>query len=143
MTTQHKSKGKDLELTILHLFKRYQAKNIFCMRINERKISTGQVVEKSPFDFIVYSNGIVYGFDTKETHQDTINIKTNFKLHQIQAMLQIEANQGHGFFLVYFFNTTQLIKFPAKDVFAAMQKEIKSLKPEDGYKTKLDFLGVL
>ena len=137
------TKGKDLELTILHLFKRYQAMNIFCIRLNERKISTGQIVEKSPFDFLVYHDGIVYGFDAKECHDNYINIKGNLKLHQIEAMFQIEANQGHGFFLVYFFNFQKLIKFPAKEVFAAMQKEIKSLRPEDGTETKLDFLGVL
>jgi penicillin-binding protein-related factor A (putative recombinase) len=136
-------KGKDLEKTILELFKHYEEKDIFCLRIHEHRVASGMVVEKSPFDFLVYHDNIIYGFDTKECSGKTINIKTNMKLHQLEAMLQIDKNGGEGFFLVYFYLTKQLIKYDCKVVLQVMKENSKSLSPDDGEEVKLDFLGVL
>ena len=136
-------RGKDLEKTILELFKHYKEKGIFCMRIHEHRLGTGVVVEKSPFDFLVYHDGTVYGFDTKECAGDTVNIKTNFKTHQIEAMLEVMHNGGQGFFLIYFFKHTMLCKITADTVLELMKQGRKSVGPEDCQPTSLDILGAL
>lgn len=135
MTTTRR--GKVLEKTITELFKRYESKGIFCMRVHEAP----HHAEKAPFDFIVYRNGSLHAFDTKECAGDAVNIKGNLKLHQVDAMCTIWKNGGNGFFMIYFKNHNKLTFVPVKQVLDAIAINKKSIHVDECEETSIDFLG--
>ena len=135
------SKGKTLERTINKLLKMYKKQGIFALRIHEHRIASGAIIEKSPFDYIVFRNGEMYGFDAKETNDPAINIKSMLKLHQIDAMNEIRINGGKGFFLVYFKTQKVVSILPVEIVLEKIAENKKSIKPEEGIIIPgLDFL---
>lgn len=126
------SKGKKLERTINKLLKKYQEQGIFAIRLHEHRIASGAIVEKNPFDYIVYHNGTMYGFDAKETFDTAINIKSMLKPHQIDAMNEVRRNKGKGFFLVYFKTQKIVSILPVETVLKKITENKKSIKPEEG-----------
>ena len=139
----HSNRGKSLEKTVNELFKHYEQKNIFCMRVYEPRTSTGIIYDKSPFDFMVFYNKQIYAFDAKETHGNSINIKGNLKIHQIDALRIIQEQGGIAFFLIYFTDTKELKKISIENVIERIANNQKSIKREECISSKLDFLGVL
>ena len=137
MTTTQR--GKALEKTIQELFKHYHSKGIFCMRVHEAP----HHAEKAPFDFLVYHKSILYVFDTKECNADSINIKGNLKLHQIDAMANVWKNGGVGFFMIYFKQHQKLAKIDVKQVLDLIAKGDKSIHVDNCKEVKIDFLGEL
>jgi len=139
--TSHSNRGMSLEKMIEELFKHYEQKGIFCHKLIVKEVN-GIKVEKSPFDFIVYYNGILYAFDTKNCESKSISVN-NFKLHQIKALTDVNNQKGDAFFLVYFNSISQLEKIPVQEVKDLISSGHRSISPDERRKVKLDFLGVL
>ena len=136
-------KGKKLERTINELLKRYKKKGIFAIKIPEAKTTKGVFTQKSPFDYIIFYDSKLYAFDAKENKTSTINIKSMFKEHQIDALHKVWLQKGEAFFLVYFTTLKVLVRYDIEIVLKAITNNIKSLKPEDGEILKgLNFLEV-
>lgn len=96
------------------------------------------IVEGESFDFEIFHNGKLYAFDAKTCHSGQWNIATNAKLKQVKSLTDLAAHGAEAFFLVYFVNVRELVRFdvPLPDK--------KSLTPDDGVILKnLDILGIL
>lgn len=137
----HANRGMDLEKTVEKLFEHYEQLNIFCHKLEVKEVD-GIKIKKSPFDFIVHHNGIMYGFDTKNCQNGSMGI-ANFKLHQIKAMSMVKAQGGDGFFLVYFADIGQLEKIDVDEVIKLKSEGAKSIRPDIRRQTPLDFLKIL
>lgn len=137
------NRGKALERTINELFKNYKANGIFCLRIQEARTSTGIIYEKSCFDYLVFHNNKLHAFDAKQINGSAINIKTNLKTHQIDALNIVHHNKGEAFFLIYFTTHKKLTKISIQEVLDIISKGEKSVHINQCTETKLDFLGVL
>ena len=141
ITMSQANRGMQLEKSVEELFKHYEQRGIFCLKIEVKEVN-GVRVKKSPFDFIVHYDGVMYGFDAKNCQNGNIGI-ANFKLHQIKALTDVENQKGEGFFLVYFADIKQLEKIPVEEVIALKAKGIKAITPDVRRKTPLDFLKIL
>lgn len=134
-----KNRGKQLEKTITELFKHYREKGIFCIKLHEAP----NHFEKSPFDFLIFYNKQMYAFDAKECAGSSINIKTNLKEHQIDAMNLIVHQRGQAFFLIYFNAHKKLTKLYVHELLKLIKEGHKSVHMDQCLECKLDILGVL
>lgn len=61
---------------------------------------------------------------------------------QVKALLDVEANGGEAFFLVYFTKSKELVKFYVKKVQSAIINGDKKIFPSDGEATTINILGI-
>lgn len=137
----HANRGMELEKTIEKLFEHYEQKGIFCHKLEVKEVD-GVRIKKSPFDFIVHYDGVMYAFDAKHCKKGNINM-SNFKLHQVKALDTVQSQKGVGFFLVYFADIKQLEIITVDQVKLFMGNSQSSIKPDVTRKTPLDFLKIL
>lgn len=135
------NRGKSLEYAINKLFERYASHGIHCQKNHPEQLYSGEIVKKHGFDFQILYNGKFYAFDAKECKQARWPLSLA-KPHQLKALLDVAANGGEAFFLVYFTQQHLLIKFAAKLVQSSIINTVKSLAPQDGEPTNLNLLGI-
>lgn len=135
------NRGMQLEKSVEELFLHYEQRGIFCLKIEVKEVN-GIRIKKSPFDFIVHYNKIMYGFDAKNCQNGNIGI-ANFKLHQIKALTDVSDQGGVGFFLVYFADIKQLELIPVEEIARLKAKGLKAIAPDVKRKVPLDFLQIL
>lgn len=134
-------RGKMLEKAVRILFARYESRGIHCQQNHPEQLYDGTLTKKHGFDFQILYNGKFYAFDAKECNLNAWPLD-KAKPHQLKALLDVEANGGEGFFLVYFTKLNQLVKFNAKKVQKAIINKEYILPPSAGEKTTINILGV-
>lgn len=139
--TTYGNRGKSLESAVKKLFASYESRGIHCQQNFPEQLSDGTKVKRHGFDFQILHNGKFYAFDAKECALNAWPLD-KAKPHQVKALLDVNANGGEGFFLVYFTNLKELVKFDAKIVQTALINGQKKLPPTSGEKTTLNILGV-
>lgn len=139
--TTYGNRGKSLESAVKKLFASYESRGIHCQQNFPEQLSDGTKVKRHGFDFQILYNGKFYAFDAKECALNAWPLD-KAKPHQVKALLDVKANGGEGFFLVYFTNLKELVKFDAKIVQTALINGQKKLPPTSGEKTTLNILGV-
>ena len=135
------NRGKELERAVLKLFERYAERGIHCQQNHPKQLHDGTLVERHGFDFQIFYAGRFIAFDAKECVRRRWPLD-KATLHQVKALLDVEANGGEAFFLVRFKTLGQLVKFPAHLVQTALASGVPSLTPGDGTATSLNILGV-
>lgn len=139
--TQYGNRGKTLEKAIKKLFESYESRGIHCQQNHPEQLHDGTLVKRHGFDFQILHNNKFYAFDAKECALPAWPLD-KAKPHQVKALLDIDANGGEAFFLVYFTKRKDLIKFDVKKVQDALINGSKKLVPADGEETTINFLGV-
>lgn len=139
--TQYGNRGKTLEKAIKKLFESYESRGIHCQQNHPEQLHDGTLVKRHGFDFQILYNNKFYAFDAKECALPAWPLD-KAKPHQVKALLDVDANGGEAFFLVYFTKNKELIKFDVKKVQDALINGSKKLVPADGEETTINFLGV-
>jgi penicillin-binding protein-related factor A (putative recombinase) len=139
--TTYGNRGKSLESAVKKLFTSYESRGIHCQQNFPEQLSDGTKVKRHGFDFQILYKSKFYAFDAKECALNAWPLD-KAKPHQVKALLDVIANGGEGFFLVYFTNLKELVKFDAKNVQTALINGQKKLPPTSGEKTTLNILGV-
>lgn len=139
--TNFANRGKSLEHAVKELFKQYEKLGIHCQQNHPEMLSDGTYVRNHGFDFQMLYRGTFYAFDTKECARANWPLD-KAKLHQLKAMLDVEAQGGIAFFLVYFKYQGKLVKFKASLIRDLLTNNIKSVSPEMGEATSMNLLGV-
>lgn len=139
--TTYGNRGKSLESAVKKLFASYESRGIHCQQNFPEQLSDGTKVKRHGFDFQVLYNGKFYAFDAKECALKAWPLD-KAKPHQVKALLDVKANGGEGFFLVYFTEMKELVKFDAKIVQTALINGQKKIAPTEGEKTTINILGV-
>lgn len=135
------NRGKQLELAVRALFARYAERGIHCQQNHPRQLHDGTLVERHGFDFQIFYRGQFIAFDAKECHRRRWPLD-KATLHQLKALLDVEANGGEAFFLVRFVTLRKLVKYPAPMVKMALASGVPSLQPSDGIETTLNILRI-
>jgi recombination protein U len=139
--TTYGNRGKSLESAVKKLFESYESRGIHCQQNHPEQLHDGTLVKRHGFDFQILYNSKFYAFDAKECALPAWPLD-KAKPHQVKALLDIDANGGEAFFLVYFTKSKDLIKFDVKKVQDALINGSKKLVPADGEETTINFLGV-
>jgi penicillin-binding protein-related factor A (putative recombinase) len=139
--TTYGNRGKSLESAVKKLFESYESRGIHCQQNFPEQLSDGTKVKRHGFDFQILYNSKFYAFDAKECALAAWPLD-KAKPHQVKALLDVAANGGAAFFLVYFTKSKELIKFDVKSVQSALIDGRKKLLPSDGETTTINILGV-
>lgn len=94
----------------------------------------GKFISGEPFDYEIFTDRFKWCFDAKECKSAKWSI-SNAKISQINALKQCSNAGLDAFFLVYFYQQQQLIRF---DVDLIIETDKKSLAPEDGVRVDLN-----
>lgn len=135
------NRGKSLEKAIRKLFESYESRGIHCQQNHPEQLSDGTRVKRHGFDFQILHNGKFYAFDAKECGLAAWPLD-KAKLHQVKALFDIYNNGGEAFFLVYFTEKKQLVKFQVQVVKKALEEDRKKLYPSEGESTTINILGI-
>lgn len=141
MMTDHANRGKNLERAIRKLFESYQSRGIHCQQNHPEQLHDGTLIARHGFDFQILYHGKFFAFDAKECARQAWPLD-KAKMHQLKALLDVAANGGEAFFLVYFTGPKILVKFYAGGVQEAIINGRSSLSPDDGSRTTLNLLDV-
>ncbi len=133
-------RGRGLEHAVRKAFVYYRSIGIPCHQNHALKAPGGQVTEGEPYDFEAFYGGVFFAWDAKECQGTRWPIPKK-QMKQIKNLLDVQIHGGHGFFLVLFTTSEQLIRFDATIVQAALADGHGSMKPEWGVGTKIDVLG--
>jgi recombination protein U len=139
--TNHANRGKSLEKAIKKLFESYESRGIHCQQNHPEQLHDGTLVKHHGFDFQVFYQGKFYAFDAKECALKAWPLD-KAKPHQLKALLDVEANGGDAFFLVYFTKQNILVKYSAKIIQSAIINGQKKLLPLEGNPTNINILGI-
>jgi recombination protein U len=139
--TNHGNRGKNLESAIKKLFECYESRGIHCQQNHPEQLHDGTLVKRHGFDFQIFHNGTFYAFDAKECALKEWPLD-KAKPHQVKALLDVADNGGVAFFLVYFTQSKELIKFDVKTVQLAIINGEKKISPYNGKKTTINILGL-
>lgn len=142
MAENHGNRGRALQKKIIDLFKLYEASGIHCQENQPARTHEGLYINKHGFDFQVFYKYKFYAFDAKMCQGDKIDVKTNFKIHQIKALYDIERHGGEGFFMVYF-KPGRLNKITATEANNMIINKVNTCEYSEQRDMPLDFLGVL
>lgn len=137
--TTHANRGKNLERAIRKLFESYAGRGVHCQQNHPEQLFDGTITRRHGFDFQIFYRGRFLAFDAKECAAARWPLD-KAKLHQLKALLDIEANGGEGFFLVYFAREHRLVKFAAAAVQNALSDGRASLASDDGETTTINLL---
>lgn len=139
--TNYANRGKSLEKAIRKLFESYESRGIHCQQNHPEQLHDGTLVKRHGFDFQIFYMGSFYAFDAKECALKNWPLD-KAKPHQLKALLDVDHNGGEAFFLVYFTESRQLVKYRAKTIQTAIINGIKKLSPSDGEPTTINILGI-
>jgi recombination protein U len=139
--TQQGNRGKNLERAVKELFKSYESRGIHCQQNHPEQLHDGTLVKRHGFDFQVFYNNKFYAFDAKECALSAWPLD-KAKPHQVKALLDVAANGGEAFFLVYFTKNKRLVKFDVQKVQSCLISGCKKLIPPDGETTTINILGI-
>lgn len=139
--TTHANRGKSLEKAIKKLFESYESRGIHCQQNHPEQLHDGTLVKHHGFDFQIFYMGTFYAFDAKECAAKAWPLD-KAKPHQLKALLDVEANGGEAFFLVYFTQENILVKYSAKNIQNAIISGAKKLLPLEGSPTNINILGI-
>jgi recombination protein U len=139
--TTYGNRGKSLEKAVKRLFESYESRGIHCQQNHPEQLADGTRVKRHGFDFQILYNGKFYAFDAKECGLSAWPLD-KAKPHQVKALLDVASNGGEAFFLVYFTNSKDLVKFDIKIVQTAIIKGEKKISPCEGKKTTINILGI-
>lgn len=134
-------KGGSLELAIERLFEGYKDKGIHCQQNYPKMLQDGTFAKAHGFDFQIFYQGKFIVFDAKECGGERIAV-SNFKMHQIKAMYDVVQQGGEGFFLVYFYGSKKLRKFPVAKLIPMMEEGARAFSADDMEETDIDLIGV-
>lgn len=137
----HANRGKTFERAIRKLFASYERRGIHCQQNHPEQLHDGTLVKRHGFDFQVFCKGSFYAFDAKECALKSFPVD-KVKPHQLKALLDVENNGGHGFFLVRFTSIKKTIRFDASVIQKALIDGAKSISPDYGVETSINILGV-
>jgi len=139
--TTFANRGKGLEHAVRELFKQYEKLGIHCQQNHPEILPDGTYARGHGFDFQMLYKGTFYAFDCKECNIAKWPLD-KAKMHQLKALLDVEKQGGQGFFLVYFKQSGQLVKFHAGLIQHVLSMNNKSVSPELGEATTINLLGV-
>lgn len=139
--TTYGNRGKSLEKAVKRLFGSYESRGIHCQQNHPEQLADGTRVKRHGFDFQILYNGKFYAFDAKECGLAAWPLD-KAKLHQVKALFDIYNNGGEAFFLVYFTEKKQLVKFQVQVVKKALEEAKKKLSPSEGESTTINILGI-
>lgn len=139
--TTFANRGRGLEHAVKELFKQYEKLGIHCQQNHPEQLHDGTLVRKHGFDFQIFHNGTFYAFDCKECAPKNWPLD-KAKPHQLKALLDVEKQGGQGFFLVYFKQSGQLVKFSARMIQCQLEMGHKTVSPEMGEATSMNLLGI-
>ena len=139
--TNYANRGRNLEAAVKKLFESYESRGIHCQQNHPEQLHDGTLVKRHGFDFQIFYMGKFYAFDAKECALPAWPLD-KAKPHQVKALLDVASNGGEAFFLVYFTQSKDLIRFDVKNVQSAIIDGKKKLSPSDGKKTTINILGV-
>lgn len=139
--TTHANRGKSLEKAIKQLFASYESRGIHCQQNHPEQLHDGTLVKHHGFDFQIFYQGKFYAFDAKECAAKAWPLD-KAKPHQLKALLDVEANGGEAFFLVYFTVPQTLVKYSAKIIQNAIINNEKKVSPDQGILTTINILGI-
>lgn len=139
--TIYGNRGKSLEKAVKRLFESYESRGIHCQQNHPEQLHDGTLVKRHGFDFQIFYQGKFYAFDAKECGLLAWPLD-KAKPHQVKALLDVANNGGEGFFLVYFTNSKDLVKFDIKIIQTAIIKGEKKISPCEGEKTTINILGI-
>lgn len=139
--TQYGNRGKSLERAVKKLLESYESRGIHCQQNFPEQLSDGTKIHRHGFDFQILYNNKFYAFDAKECGLASWPLD-KAKPHQVKALLDVKANGGEAFFLVYFTKTKELIKFDVKIVQDKLISGDKKISPSDGTTTTINILGI-
>lgn len=125
------SRGHYLEKEIERVLKFLESLGVHGHKNHARRTADGAYIEGEPFDYEVFSNGVLHCFDAKECAGDKWSLK-NAKLSQMDNLLKCAAHGAEAFFLVYFKTVRKLVRFNVQFVKEAMCSGKKSLGPDEG-----------
>jgi len=125
------SRGHYLEKEIERVLKFLESLGVHGHKNHARRTADGAYIEGEPFDYEVFSNGVLHCFDAKECAGKTWSLK-NAKLSQIDNLLKCAAHGAEAYFLVFFKAFQKLKRFDAAYVKDALRSGRVSLGPDEG-----------
>ena len=126
-------RGHEFENELNRVSKYLASIGIHMHKNHPRRTEQGMYLEGEPFDYEVISHGKVHCFDAKECSSPRWSLK-NAKLSQLNNLLVCQKNGAQAYFLVWFRESGQIVRFDAELVKQALSEGRKSLKPEEGTK---------
>ena len=141
MTNNSGNRGRGLEKAIKKLFASYESRGIHCQQNHPEQLHDGTLVKRHGFDFQIFYKNKFYAFDAKECALPAWPLD-KAKVHQLKALLDVAANGGEAFFLVYFTGEKKLIKFGAEIIQKAIINGQKKIHPQAGEATTVNLLGI-
>ena len=139
--TQYGNRGKSLERAVKKLFESYESRGIHCQQNFPEQLSDGTKIHRHGFDFQILYNNKFFAFDAKECALPAWPLD-KAKPHQVKALLDVDANGGEAFFLVYFTKNKELVKFDVKIVQNKLINGDKKILPTEGTTTTINILGI-
>lgn len=124
-------RGHNFEAELDRLSKYLNAKGIHMHKNHAKRTEQGVYLEGEPFDYEVFSHGVIHCFDAKECASSRWNLK-NAKLSQLNNLLMCQKNGAQAYFLVWYKERNLIIRFDAELIKEALKSGKKSLTPEDG-----------
>lgn len=128
-------RGNDFENELNRVSKYLNANGIHMHKNHAKRTEQGIYLEGEPFDYEVISGGVIHCFDAKECSSDRWNL-SNAKLNQLNNLLVCQKNGAQAYFLVWYRNKNEIIRFDAELVKQKLTEGKKSLTPEEGIKWK-------
>lgn len=126
-------RGSSLELQIDRWIKVLMDRGIYGQKNHAKRLQDGTYTQGENFDYILISNGKTYCFDAKESRVERWSL-SNAKIHQVKYLKIAQDNGADAFFLVYYFPSNLLIKFPVTTIIDALSNKKKSLTAAEGIK---------
>ena len=124
-------RGHNFEAELDRLSKYLNANGIHMHKNHAKRTEQGVYLEGEPFDYEVFSHGVIHCFDAKECAGSRWNLK-NAKLSQLNNLLMCQKNGAQAYFLVWYKERNLIIRFDAELIKEALKSGKKSLTPEDG-----------
>ena len=124
-------RGHNFEAELDRLSKYLNANGVHMHKNHAKRTEQGVYLEGEPFDYEVFSHGVIHCFDAKECAGSRWNLK-NAKLSQLNNLLMCQKNGAQAYFLVWYKERNLIIRFDAELIKEALKSGKKSLTPEDG-----------
>ena len=123
-------RGFEFEIQLERLAIYLNANGVHMHKNHARRTTEGVYIEGEPFDYEIICDGAVHCFDAKECEEKRWNLK-NAKPRQLNNLLICAKNGAEAYFLVLF-KPDKVVRFDAEVVRSALEKGVKSLRPEAG-----------
>ena len=126
-------RGYEFEAELSRLSKYLNGKGIHMHKNNALRTQQGVYLEGEPFDYEIIVDGIVHCFDAKECVGSRWNL-SNAKLSQLRNLLVCQKNGAQAYFLVWYRNENDIIRYDAEIIRQKLADGVKSVTPKEGEK---------